>query len=104
MTHPHSRRGPLSTIAGWMVLIAVLGVIMGIMTVAPYLFILVLLVAPEAVAVIKFRESRRRNQAMSGCVVTAWVLAFTIVIPVVSIVAGVVALVAYCTVNPRAFQ
>lgn len=101
MNDPHPRRGPLATIAGWMITIAVIGVAMGTMILSPFVFIVVVFVLLEAVAVIRFRESRRRKP-MSGGVLAIWVLAFTVVIPIVSIVASLTALYIYCSVNPDA--
>ncbi len=91
------RRGPMSTIAGWMTLIAVIGVAMGLLVVAPGLSFLVVLVLFETLAAIRFRAYSRRGKQMSGCVQTAWILAFLIVIPIVAVVAALIGLFAYCT-------
>jgi hypothetical protein len=103
MTEPHSRRGPLSTIGGWMIAIAAIGVAMAILVLVPPLFILVVLAAFEALAIGRFRESRRRRP-MPGYLQTIWVFLLLIVIPIVSVVTAVAALAIYCTVNPKAFS
>lgn len=101
MTEPHSRRGPLSTIAGWMIAIAVIGATLGLMIAYPLVFIAVVFVLLESVAVIRYRQSRRRKP-MAAWVLAIWILAFFVVIPIVSVVASLTALYIYCTVNPNA--
>jgi hypothetical protein len=92
----------MSTIAGWMALIAALGAAMGLLVVAPGLSFLVVLILFETLAALRFRAYSRRGKQMSGCVQTAWLLAFLIVIPIVAGVAVLIGLFAYCTVNPNA--
>jgi hypothetical protein len=104
MTDPPSRRDPLSTIAGWMALIAAVGVAMGLLIVAPGLSFLVVLILFETLAAIRFKAYRRRGKPMSGCVETAWVLTFLIVIPIMSVVAVLIGLFAYCSMNPGALR
>jgi hypothetical protein len=108
MPDPRLGRGPLSTIAGWMALIAVIGVAIGIPIVEPdaigisYLLILIYF---ETLAALKFRAYRRRGEPMSGCAQAAWILSFLIVIPFLSIVAFIIGLFAYCAVlRPDAFK
>jgi hypothetical protein len=103
MTEAHSRRGPLSTIRGWMIAIAVIGVTMGSMVVSPFVFVLVVFVLLEAVAAIRYRESRRRKP-MAAWVLAIWIFAFFVVIPIMSVVVAFTALYAYCAMNPNAFQ
>jgi hypothetical protein len=103
MTELQPRRGLLSTIKGWMIVIAVIGVLLGAMLVAPVVFILAVVVLFETVAISQFRESRRR-QPMSGCAEAIWLLMFLLVVPIVAVVAAVIALYAVCTVAPQAIQ
>lgn len=100
MTEPQPRRGPLSTIKGWMIAIAIIGVALGTMIASPFVFMIVVFVLMEGVAASRFRESRRRKPMSSGAE-ALWILAFLVVIPIVSIVASVAALFVYCTVNPN---
>jgi hypothetical protein len=86
-----------------MIAIAAIAVTMASMVLSPYVFIAVLFVFLESVAVIRFRESRRRKP-MSGGVQILWVFAFLILIPIVSVVVALTALYAYCSVNPDAYQ
>jgi hypothetical protein len=92
----------MSTIAGWMTLIAVIGLAMGLLIVAPGLSFLVVLILFETLAALRFRAYARRGQPMSGCAQTAWILMFLIVTPILSVVAVLIGLFAYCTVNPDA--
>ena len=103
MTEPARRRRPFSTIAGWMILIAVIAGTMAAMVLSPFVFILAVLVLMEWVTAVRYREARRRKP-MSGWAELGWILGFLVVAPLVSIVASVVALSAYCTVNPNAWQ
>ncbi len=103
MTGPHPRRGPLSTIRGWMITIAVFGVGLGTLIVSPFVFIGALMVLMEAVAVVRFRESRRRR-LLTSVAMLGWTFVFVVMIPIVSTVVGLVALYIYCSVNPHAYN
>jgi hypothetical protein len=103
MTEPHSRRGSPSTIRGWMIAIAVIGLTLGTMVAAPAVFVLLNFVLFEALALIRFAESRRRGP-MSGWALAVWALSFTIVIPIVSLITSLTAIYVYCSVNPNAFS
>jgi hypothetical protein len=94
----------MSTIVGWMILIAVIALAMGLLTAAPGLSLLVVLILFETLAVIRFRTYSRRGQPMSGCVQGAWILMFLIVTPILSIAAVLIGMFAYCSVNPHAYR
>jgi hypothetical protein len=97
------RRGPMSTIAGWMILIAVIGVAIGLFRETPGLaFILLVSVAPAlAVTEVKAYRRRRRGEPMSAWERTFWLLGLTILIPILAAVALFVALFAYCFLATR---
>ena len=98
----------MSTIAGWMTLIAVIGLAIGIPIVNPEAIgvsLLLILIYFETLAALKFRAYRRSGEPMSGCAQTVWILSFLIVIPFLSIVAFIIGLFAYCAVlRPDAFN
>jgi hypothetical protein len=91
-------RGPFSTIGGWMVLIAVIGVAVGIYREAPGLATVLLASVVPALVVTEVKASRRRRRGepMSGWERVAWILALTILIPILLIVALFAALFTYC--------
>jgi predicted membrane protein len=93
----------MSTIAGWMAAIAAIGVLIGTLIMAPLLFILAVFILLEALAVIRFRESRRRKP-MPGAILALWCFVFVVVIPIVSVVVSCAALFAYCSADPGAYQ
>jgi hypothetical protein len=93
----------MSTIGGWMIAIAAIGVAMAILVLFPPLIIVVILVAFEALAIRRFLESVRRHP-LSVLRLTIWVLLFLVVVPVLSLVTGVATLAIYCTMNPQAAQ
>src|SRR5947207_13447675 len=76
-------RGPLSSIAGWMVLIALIAVVAGVFRLAPGLGIALLIFALPAWAIteVKARRRHRRNLPMSGMEKTLWIIGLTILIP-----------------------
>ena len=100
MAEPQPRRS-LSPIARWMIAIAAIAVTLGLMVVSPFVFVVAVFVLMEALAVVRFRESLRRGP-MPPWKQLLWVLAFLVVIPIVSIVSALVALYVYCSVNPNA--
>jgi small-conductance mechanosensitive channel len=99
-----SRHGPLSTIAGWMTLIAVLGVVMGAMIVVPALSFLVVLVLFEALAAIRFQANRRGGQPSGDDNPVNYIITYMIVIPIVAIVAALIGLFVHCLRTPDFLQ
>jgi hypothetical protein len=102
MPGPPSRRGPLSTIAGWMTLIAVIGVTMalmievpGLMIVAAPLSVLVPIGLIETLAARRFMSYRRGGRPMSAYEEAAWILALSVLIPTLGVVAVIAAAVHY---------
>jgi hypothetical protein len=96
-------RGPLSTIAGWMVLIALVAVFAGIFRAAPGLAIalLVCILPAWAITEVGAARRRRRDDPMSRMERALWIVALTIMIPIVVITALGIALFAYCTLMSR---
>lgn len=92
-----SGRGPLSTIGGWMVVIAVIGVALAILAVAPPLAAVLLVSAMPALFVTEFKtyRRRRRGEPVSGWQRLVWFLGFTILFPIV-LVALVICLIGLC--------
>jgi hypothetical protein len=91
--------GPLSTIAGWMVVIAVIAVELGLSVTAPGLAVVLLVSVVPALAVteLKAYRRRRRGEPMSTGERVAWIFGLTILIPILLFVALVVALFMYCS-------
>jgi ribosomal protein L40E len=96
---PPPQRGPLSTIAGWMILIAVIGVAAGLLREAPGLAVVLLVIVGPALATTEVKASRRRRRGepMSSWEWTLWVLGLMFLIPIVLIVAVAIALFLYCS-------
>jgi hypothetical protein len=101
-TNPPTR-GPLSTIAGWMVLIALIAVFAGIFRTAPGLAIALLVCGLPAWAIteVKAARRRRRDEPMSGMERALWIVALTVLIPTVVIAALGIALFAFCMFMSR---
>jgi hypothetical protein len=100
----HRRRGPMSTIGGWMIVIAVIGVAAGLFREAPGLAIVLLVSVAPALAITELTARRRlqRGEPMSIAERVARVLGLTILIPFLVIVALAVALFTFCFVlSPR---
>ena len=97
------RRRPRSTIAGWMIAIAVIGVAIGLFREAPGAAVLLLVCAAPALAIteLKARGRRRRGDTMSVGERIVRVVALMILIPILVIVALVVALLVFCSLMPR---
>jgi hypothetical protein len=95
-------RGPLSTIGGWMVLIAAIGVSLAILVLAPPLFVVLLASAVPALSLTEIRtyRRRRRGEPVSGWQRLAWFLGLTILLPIV-LVAVVICLFALCYLATR---
>lgn len=91
-------RGLLGSIMGCMVLIALAGVIAGMARTAPglalTLFVCVLLA--WGVTEIKAARRRHRDEPMSWLEQALWIVGLTILIPIVLIVALLVALFTFC--------
>ncbi len=98
-----STRGPLSTIAGWMVLIALIAVLAGLFREAPGLAIALLVCVLPAWAITEVKAARRRRRAkpMSGMERALWIVALTILIPILVITALGIALFAFCMFMSR---
>jgi hypothetical protein len=94
----HARRSPLSTIGGWMIGIAILGVAIALFREAPGLAVVLLVSVVPALAVteLKARGRRREGDFMSSGERLAWIVALTIAIPIVVIMALAIALFAFC--------
>jgi hypothetical protein len=88
----------MSTIGDWMILIAVIGVAVGIFREAPGLAIVLLVTVVPALAVteVKAYNRRRRGEPMSGWDRAAWVLGLTILFPFL-LMALAIALFAVCS-------
>ena len=92
------RRGPMSTIAGWMIGIAVLGVAIGLFREAPGVAVLLMISVVPALAITEVKAARRRrnDDPMPPWERLARVLALTILIPVLVIIALAIALFTVC--------
>jgi hypothetical protein len=99
----HPRRNPMSTIGGWMVLIAVIGVAIGFFREAPGLTIILMISVVPALffTELKARKRQSRGEPMSGWERAFWLLGLTILIPILTVVALVVALFTYCAFLAR---
>jgi hypothetical protein len=97
------RRGPLSTIAGLMIGIAILGVAIGLFREAPGLTVFLLISVAPALAIteLKARGRYRRGDPMSIGERILRVVVLMILIPILVVLALVVALFAYCAVFMR---
>ncbi len=95
-------RGPLSTIGGWMVVIAAIGVALAILVVAPPLAVVLLASAVPALFVTEFKtyRRRRRGEPVSGWQRLGWFLGFTVLLPIV-LVALAICLIGLCIVFNR---
>ncbi len=94
----------MSTIAGWMILIAAIGVAVGIFREAPGLAMVLLVSVVPALALTEWKayRRRRRGEPMSVPQRILMVIVLTILIPILAFVALVVALFTYCfLVSPR---
>ncbi len=102
-TAARSPRGPLSTIAGHMILIALIAVFLVIFIAAPPLAIALLVCALPAWAIVemKARRRRRRGDSMSGIERALWIVGLTIGIPIVLAVALAIALFTFCAFMQR---
>ncbi|MGP0067244.1 MAG: hypothetical protein ACLQGP_27075 [Isosphaeraceae bacterium] len=102
-TIPPAPRGALSSIAGWMVLIALIAVFAGIFRAAPGLAIALLVCFLPAWAITSVKAGRRRRRAepMSGMERALWIIGLTILIPIVVITALGIALFAFCMFMSR---
>ncbi len=100
---PVPARGPLSTIAGMMALIAVIGVAAALFRDAPGLSVLLFISIVPALLITewKARRRRRRGETMSATERVVWIIALTIVMPILIGVAVVAAMFAYCTLMNR---
>jgi hypothetical protein len=99
-TYPQPR-GLLSTIAGWMVLIAMIAVGLAVFQLAPGLGIIWLFFVGPAWAITEVKARRRIYRSltpMSGIEKALWIMGLTILIPVTVIVALVVALATFCAI------
>lgn len=94
-TKPHSRRGLLSSIAGWMILIAAVGLLVGLFREAPALAILLgVSMAPAlAISELKARKRWRRGDPMPASEQAVWFLGCSMMIPILMAV-GLVLLIA----------
>jgi len=86
-----------------MVLIAIIAVAAGVIRLAPGLGIVLLISALPAwaIAEVRARRRRHRNQPMSGPEKALWIIGLTILIPVLLIVALVIALFLLCAFFAR---
>jgi hypothetical protein len=98
------RRRPMSTIAGWMILIAAIGVAVGLFREAPGLAVSLLVSIAPALAITEVKAYRRQHRGVPMTIPEriAMVLILAIVIPILVIIALVVALFTYCfLISPR---
>jgi hypothetical protein len=86
-----------------MVLILVIAVVMVSFQPAPGLSIALLVSILPALVVTEIRASRRRHHGlpMSGIEKIVWVVALTVLIPVLLVVALAIALFAFCALSAR---
>ena len=84
-------RGPLSTIGGWMVVIAAIGVALAIFVVAPPLAVVLLVSAVPALFVTEFKtyRRRRRGEVVSGWRRLRWFVGYTVLIPLFTVALGI---------------
>jgi Flp pilus assembly protein TadB len=96
-------RGPLATIAGLMVLIALIALFLVVFIAVPPLAIVLLVFALPAWAVTEMsaRRRRRRGRSMSGIEKALLIVGLTIGIPVVLAVALGIALFTFCALTQR---
>ncbi len=94
-------RGYFSSISGWMVVVAILAVCLGLYAVAPGLLFLAAISVLPALAIVEFNAARRRRGGMPMSAVerVGIFLLLTIVIPVLVAGAAIIALIAYCSMN-----
>jgi hypothetical protein len=101
MTPPpeRPRQSPLVSIGGWMVVIALIGVALAILVLAPPLFVVLLAAAVPALFITEFKTYRRRRRGewVSGWQRLRWFVGFILLIPVFTL-AVVVCLFALCMV------
>jgi hypothetical protein len=92
------RRGPMSTIAGWMILIAAIAVAVGLFREAPGLAVVLLVSVVPALTLTEWKayHRRRRGEPMTVPQRIVMVIVLTILIPILVIIALVVALFTYC--------
>jgi hypothetical protein len=93
------RRGPLSTIAGLMIEIAIFGAAVGLFREAPgvAVFLLVSVAPALAITELKARGRYRRGDPMPAWERIARIIALTILIPILVIVALAIALFTFCS-------
>ena len=91
-------RGPLSSIASLMLVIAMSAVFLVVFMAAPPLAIALVVFALPAWAIVEVKASRRRRQgeSMSGIEKTLWIVGLTIALPVALVVALAIALFTFC--------
>ncbi len=84
-------RGPLGTIGGWMVVIALIGVALAILVLVPPLFVVLLAAALPALFVTEFKTNRRRrrDEWVSGWQRLRWFVGYTVLIPVFTMALGI---------------
>jgi hypothetical protein len=85
-----------------MILIAAIGVAIGTYREAPGLAMLLMIyVAPPLIVTeLKAHRRWRRSEPMSGLERAAWFLSLTVLIPIGTILALVLALALYCSIRP----
>lgn len=83
MNGPRPRRRPMSTIAGWMWMIAAIGLALALFRAIPVAAILLMFTVVPAMVVTELVDHRRRRsgQPMFREQKVAWILALTIQIP-----------------------
>jgi hypothetical protein len=84
-------RGPLTTIGGWMVLIALIGIVLAILVLVPPLFVVLLAAAVPALFITEFKtyRRRRRGEVVSGWRRLRWFVGFTVLIPILTVALGI---------------
>jgi hypothetical protein len=100
---PGPTRGPFSTIAGLMILIALIAIFLVVFIAFPPLAIALLVFSLPAWAITeqKARKRRRRGESMSGIEKALWIAVLTIGLPIMVVVALGIALFTFCFVMQR---
>ncbi len=95
-------RGPLSTIRGWMALIAGIGLVLALFIASPPLGFILSASALPALLVTEFIASRRRRRGepMNGGQRLAWFIGLTILFPILLVAVGI-SLFAVCVAFTR---
>jgi hypothetical protein len=105
--HTPYPQGFFSTISGWMILIAGIGLVLGLYELAPAILLALSVFVVPPLVIVEIWAARRRNasQPMTVSQRVGLFLLLAILLPVVLVVAVVIALFAICSVTgPPSFH